>query len=1375
MLGESMKRLKLKPQISALEQRVLFDAEAVNSAVSALNNADLSQNEVTDEPNHDITPQATADNHKPKEIAFVDAKLDGYDTIVKNIDPNITIYKVDANTDGIEYIADIIKSHDNLDAIHILGHGNSANIILGDANLNSDTIAKYKDELTSIKDSLSSSADILIYGCNVAKDSKGVELVESIAKITDSDVSASDDATGVSGDWELEVASGDIETKAIKIDSYKHNLAVPLYTENDPALDIVDTINVGVGGSYNNGYVEFAIDSTTSGDKLSLTRSATASTANGDVTIVGTAVYKGDGTKAEVIGYIDVVNNGENGKPLRINLSSGFQNGSFDSGAKNNIPGWVINTTPIMLDGVSTIAGHATPVDTTWPAANGAIHDNVTFSTPAADPNVDITTLHQVAGDKAMILDTDDATVHQSYGIMRGPYIYSESTVNLQVGDSVSFDWKALSGGDAYDAYGYLLNVDTGATITILDSTGTSHGQSTPWTTATTNIGAGQAGNYKFVFVAGSYDASGGNALGGQLMIDDIVVNQATPPPDVYKADIEKIAQNLTYENTGNLSAGNALLNKNVTISAVKSGGNTSTASVAFQVQEVNDAPVLNNTNINITDTKEYDTYATFSGNINLTDPDSGTTFDISIAGGTDTGTHYQKVGTHGTLSINKTTGAYTYTVDNDHINSLGTNTTETFSVTASDGALSSTNTVTINITATDDGPRIELRATETIDEDNNISFTTANGNRIVMTDIDSPADTFTVQISATKGVLNLANMTNITTTAGANNSATITVTGLLADIQNMLDSMTYRPNQHYFGADTITINATDGPTAVTNTKTIAITINSVNDTPTTTMTTDISQDVLNTDVYTRDVSGFFSDVEDANLTYSATNLPTGVSINAITGVITGTPTSLGAHNIVVRATDSGGLSGTYSYTLTVLDKPDITLTNSETIDEDHKINFTTANGNRIVITDADSTTTPMQMSLSVTNGVLNLDMTSLTLVSGANGSSSIVVRGLAANLQHTLDNLEYVPTLHYFGGDTLSMGVSDLGNAGANTVLTDSKNIAITINSVNDNPFVVSDPFSSVLIVGENYVQDLSEGFRDIEDTNLTYQIDNLPNGLVLDSATGIVTGRPTAAGFYTIEVRGYDSGMPILHASNTFTIKVISPPKEAPKLHISQPELAKEPINAKTTDVDSRVNLDNMQVNQKYMQTEVVSLVEPKVDSTTDSTEKIDYRVDASKLLITDVAVTIDDSGDVKFDDINKEFYDAVGLKVDAVKVADMFEIKIVDTKSTLRHEVSSLDGSSLPDGIMYDDKKGVISGKSDDVDMLEVSIKAFDNDGKTRVLNVSLDIKKLSNEQFAKDNSNDRLDKQLQTKSDTIKDNKDQKLSSVLSKLYESDNKS
>jgi hypothetical protein len=113
-----------------------------------------------------------------------------------------------------------------------------------------------------------------------------------------------------------------------------------------------------------------------------------------------------------------------------------------------------------------------------------------------------------------------------AYGIIHGPYATTNNTniVGLETGDIVSFWWKAQGGSDAYDIFAYLLDLTDGSTIELVNDTGNNDSASTSWTKVTKTITASEAGDYKFVFVSGTYDFTGGTVLGASLYITNVSV-----------------------------------------------------------------------------------------------------------------------------------------------------------------------------------------------------------------------------------------------------------------------------------------------------------------------------------------------------------------------------------------------------------------------------------------------------------------------------------------------------------------------------------------------------------------------------------------------------------------------------------------------------------------------------------------------------------------------------------------------------------------------------------------------------------------------------------------------------------------------------------
>ena len=233
-----IKKIK-KPIISALEQRILFDGAAVATVVDVLDNSSFPSNETTATSNDVTSNNAENTVHEAqavqgferdrREVAFVDATVSDYQTLVDGVGEGVEVYLVSSLDD----INSILKNEINIDAIHILSHGTTGEITVGNDVLNGNTLDDNALLLETMKNSLSENGDILLYGCNVASDGSGQEFINTLAEITQADVAASNDITGSStlgGDWDLEVNSGNIETDSLVIENYNDTLGTSVYT-----------------------------------------------------------------------------------------------------------------------------------------------------------------------------------------------------------------------------------------------------------------------------------------------------------------------------------------------------------------------------------------------------------------------------------------------------------------------------------------------------------------------------------------------------------------------------------------------------------------------------------------------------------------------------------------------------------------------------------------------------------------------------------------------------------------------------------------------------------------------------------------------------------------------------------------------------------------------------------------------------------------------------------------------------------------------------------------------------------------------------------------------------------------------------------------
>lgn len=233
---------------------------------------------------------------------------------------------------------------------------------------------------------------------------------------------------------------------------------------------------------------------------------------------------------------------------------------------------------------------------------------------------------------------------------------------------------------------------------------------------------------------------------------------------------------------------------------AVQAGTLTSQPATATMtvIGVTNPAPVATGASISLAEDGSY------SGTLVATDANN-TALTYSIV----------SAATHGTVVItDASTGAYTYTPSANY------NGADSFTFKANDGnADSNTATVNITVTAVNDAPVNTVPGAQSVGYQTPLTFSTGGFNPISVNDADGGSLTTTISVShgtlaATAG--SGATLTN-------NGTATVMISGTVAQVNAALAGLAYTPANGFSGADTMTVSTTDG--AAADVDTIALTV----------------------------------------------------------------------------------------------------------------------------------------------------------------------------------------------------------------------------------------------------------------------------------------------------------------------------------------------------------------------------------------------------------------------------------------------------------------------------------------------------------------------------------------------------------------------
>ena len=118
---------------------------------------------------------------------------------------------------------------------------------------------------------------------------------------------------------------------------------------------------------------------------------------------------------------------------------------------------------------------------------------------------------------------------------------------------------------------------------------------------------------------------------------------------------------------------------------------------------------------------------------------------------------------------------------------------------------------------------------TGSLNENSSLSFSTANGNAISITDAAAGTNADSLTLAVSQGTLTLASTTGLSFTAGANGSSSFTVSGTVTNLDSALDGLVYQPTTLYSGADSLAVSVSDPTDSLSAATSVSITVAALN------------------------------------------------------------------------------------------------------------------------------------------------------------------------------------------------------------------------------------------------------------------------------------------------------------------------------------------------------------------------------------------------------------------------------------------------------------------------------------------------------------------------------------------------------------------
>jgi hypothetical protein len=317
--------------------------------------------------------------------------------------------------------------------------------------------------------------------------------------------------------------------------------------------------------------------------------------------------------------------------------------------------------------------------------------------------------------------------------------------------------------------------------------------------------------------------------------------------------------------------------------------------------------------------------------------------------------------------------------------------------------------------------------------------------------------------------------------------------------------------------------------------------------------------------------------------------MPYGLVLNQSTGAVTGTPTISGNTNVQIKVTDNSGHSATANLAVNIAPSSDPTpptindQTFNGTVGTALNVQIAATNANEYhVITGAMPSGLSLNTASGAVNGIPQTAGTTTVTVQVKNGAGTAATANITFNMAGSSSSgsgptiqdqtvtgtqgmaVQYQivasgATAYYVIGNLMPYGLQLNQSTGAVTgtpTMSGTTNVQIKVTDASGNSALANLHVSIAPATNPNGPTISDQSFQGQVGTSMSAQIaatgatafqvisGSLPNGLTLDTTTGMVNGMPQTTGTTTATVQVTDANGRSAHANVTFTIAPSSDP---------------------------------------------------------------------------------------------------------------------------------------------------------------------------------------------------------------------------------------